>query len=95
MIKRRTDKLQKQKALYRDNHRCVSCGATTQLEFHHVFFHVHDDQRWGDDRNKAENGVILCTKCHLYGIHRGDKEMDKKLREYLIKANELFIRENN
>lgn len=91
MIKRRVDRLQKQRALDRDFHRCINCGSATGLQMHHVYFHATDDQRYTDSRNNAENCVILCMHCHLWGVHKGNVEIDQRCREYLNEINEHFL----
>jgi len=48
----------RQQVLRRDNWRCQSCGARTNLEVHHTEFRSHS----GEDSD--ENLVTLCAKCH-------------------------------
>lgn len=56
---------------FRDRHKCVVCGASGNLDAHHI-----------TDRNEipnggyvAENGISLCPKCHdlAEDFHRGNK----------------------
>lgn len=47
--------------LARDGYACVECGETTNLEAHHVV-------RWADSpelRVDPDNGMTLCSDCHL------------------------------
>lgn len=46
--------------LERDNHKCVNCGETSNLEVHHIYsFKNHLEL--GDD---VSNGITLCKSCH-------------------------------
>ena len=42
----------------RDNHRCVKCGSTKNLEIHHIIPHA----RGGS--NRLENLQLLCRRCN-------------------------------
>mgnify|MGYP002152208539 CR=1 FL=1 len=42
----------------RDNHRCVKCGSTKNLEIHHIVPHA----RGGS--NRLENLQLLCQRCN-------------------------------
>ena len=42
----------------RDNHRCVKCGSTKNLEIHHIIPHA----RGGS--NRLENLQLLCRSCN-------------------------------
>jgi 5-methylcytosine-specific restriction endonuclease McrA len=44
--------------LQRDGWRCQGCGATQQLQVHHLQFRSHS----GDD--SEENLITLCDHCH-------------------------------
>lgn len=44
-----------------DNHRCRHCGATKDLQAHHIV-------RWADDPSQRlviDNGIALCRDCHV------------------------------
>jgi len=47
-----------QQILRRDNWRCQSCGALSNLEVHHREFRSHSG------RDSEENLITLCTTCH-------------------------------
>ena len=49
----------RQRVLSRDNWRCQSCGAMTNLEVHHQQFRSHA----GEDAER--NLITLCNKCHV------------------------------
>ena len=42
----------------RDNHRCVKCGSTKNLEIHHII-----PLAWGGS-NRLENLQLLCQRCN-------------------------------
>ena len=44
--------------LQRDNHRCTQCGATSDLEVHHIV------PRAEGGTNDPDNLVTLCANCH-------------------------------
>ena len=48
----------REEVLRRDNWRCQSCGAMSNLEVHHKEFRSH----LGED--SEENLITLCTGCH-------------------------------
>lgn len=48
----------RQRVLARDNHRCVQCGATRELQAHHTFYR----QDWYDA--KITDLITLCRPCH-------------------------------
>ena len=61
-VKRFTNftRLWRRLCLQRDGYRCLLCGASTNLEVHHIV-------RWVDApllRLKKENGATLCRVCH-------------------------------
>jgi len=52
-------------ALLRDNHRCVLCGSSRNLNVHHIFprkFHK-------DLQKDLDNLVVVCPGCH-FRIHK-------------------------
>lgn len=66
--------------------RCVTCGATSPLEAHHLSglslmlrelgIETRDQARNEPELWKLENGVTLCRKCH-YAVHGRNKRADK------------------
>ena len=63
--------------LDRDGHKCFFCGATENLEVHHL---LPRSQGGGD---VLENLLTVCTKCHAW-VHEGDPVhclMMKRLRQ--------------
>ena len=52
----------RQQVLRRDNWRCQSCGALSNLEVHHQQFR----SRRGEDAE--DNLITLCHRCHK-GVH--------------------------
>lgn len=45
----------------RDNYICRECGATEQIEAHHMY----DFDRYVEKRFDVNNGVALCKSCHM------------------------------
>jgi replicative DNA helicase len=45
--------------LERDEYRCIQCGATNELEVHHLSYEHH-----GDELNHLEDLITLCQGCH-------------------------------
>ena len=49
-----------------DGHKCVYCGAKANLNSHHIFTKKrHANMRW-----MLDNGITLCPKCHIFGVHQ-------------------------
>jgi 5-methylcytosine-specific restriction protein A len=48
----------RQEVLRRDDWRCQSCGAMSNLEVHHQEFRSHSR------RDSDENLITLCSECH-------------------------------
>ena len=45
--------------------KCIYCGSKIHLNAHHIFSKArHGNLRWNTD-----NGITLCAKCHIYGVH--------------------------
>ena len=45
--------------------KCIYCGSKIHLNAHHIFTKGrHSNLRWNTD-----NGITLCAKCHIYGVH--------------------------
>lgn len=72
---------EKKKALMRDGNKCIYCGSTQNLDFHHVFYRALE-RIYGEERNKADKGVILCRTCHS-SLTDGNKTIDNFSRNYL------------
>lgn len=76
---------EKKLALERDDGRCIYCKSSQLLDFHHVYYKALE-RIYGEERNKAKNGVILCRDCHR-SLTDGNKNIDKYAREYLQTMN--------
>jgi len=48
---------------------CDRCGSTKNLQCAHVLSRRHLQTRWD-----FENGLCLCTKCHLFWAHKEPHE---------------------
>lgn len=63
------------KVLQRDFYSCILCGATENIEVHHL-------QRWIDaplQKFKVSNGCVLCRQCHKKGHKNKGKDFDSSL----------------
>lgn len=58
----------------RDGHTCTQCGATDELEAHHIKPFAEFPDLWYD----VSNGVTLCHKCHalLHFASKSDKQTE-------------------
>ena len=56
----------RKKVLERDGYKCQKCGSTEKLNVHHI----KSFAEFPDEREKIENGITLCEKCHrkLHGL---------------------------
>lgn len=64
-LRSKTWKDLREKALERDEHKCVLCGSDQNLNVHHVFPRkLHKELR-----EDIENLVCVCAKCH-FRIHK-------------------------
>ncbi|MEW5846432.1 MAG: HNH endonuclease [Bacteroidota bacterium] len=62
-------KARKEEILKRDDHRCVVCGSTEELEVHHRQYHyMVGASRYRDPWDYNDSLLItLCKKCHSNG----------------------------
>lgn len=72
-----TDKFdqKRQAVLNRDNHKCVVCGKTTNLQIHHLtYMHVYDEP--------LDDLITLCDVCHstYHNIQRRQELVEKMYR---------------
>ena len=58
--KKQTDRLCKYET--KDDHTCRDCGATENLEAHHIF----SKSKHPDRILEIDNGTTLCEPCHKY-----------------------------
>ena len=81
-LKNLADKLWSQYIHLRDGV-CQMCGATEKLAAHHCIVRkaLSNHSRWLPD-----NGILLCFKCHILGVHHeGTRDFLKKFVEILDK----------
>ena len=59
----------RQQILTRDNHRCVRCGSSNQLNVHHRQYHTRTaNGQFVEPWNyKSHNLITLCRSCHQLG----------------------------
>lgn len=65
-LKRRTNSTLshwRERVANRDNRKCVICGATDNLEVHHIIPVSHDPE--SEYKYMESNGITLCHKHHL------------------------------
>ena len=84
-----TDMKEKNIALLRDGYKCIYCKNANNLQFHHVFWKPLERKYNDERRNCAENGVILCAKCHQL-LTDGSKLLDLFARGYLERINKFY-----
>ena len=60
----------RESVMERDGRKCVICGATDDLEVHHI----KPFAKFPDERLNIDNGITLCRKCHK----RVHKEKDSE-----------------
>ncbi len=66
---------------------CYVCGSTGQLEEHHIFFGTANRKH----SERAGLKVHLCIRCHRgsgTGVHGGNRELDRRLKEEAQQAYE-------
>jgi 5-methylcytosine-specific restriction endonuclease McrA len=71
----------RQQVLRRDDWRCQSCGAMSNLEVHHQEFRSHS----GSD--SEENLITLCSTCHAAA--HGQKRLWGVLQDRLVRELRL------
>jgi len=71
---------EKKKALDRDGHKCISCGATGNLDGHHIAFH-NSERIYDETRNLYYRYAILCRSCH--STLPANKHLDEYCRLYV------------
>jgi hypothetical protein len=66
--------------------RCVLCGSSNHLQAHHAIVRRARSlaTRWD-----IRNGIALCVKCHLWGIH-GNQNDKVFLDRYISILNDLI-----
>ena len=59
--------------------KCIYCGSQKMLNAHHIFSKArHGNLRWNTD-----NGITLCAKCHIYGVHVNPAPYMLRIIEYV------------
>jgi len=53
----------KEEAIKRAGGKCEKCGATTDLEVHHII-PLNGEKRVWNVKNRPENLIVLCHECH-------------------------------
>lgn len=71
----------------RDGHICQKCGATDDLESHHIYNHFD----YPELRTNIDNGICLCKLCHFRFHNKYGKRYnnEKQLKEFLNDCNTL------
>ena len=65
----------REKVLWRDGYRCQRCGATINLQMHHII------PRNKGGTNTLDNLITLCAKCHRE-LHEGKWQLRKKPKQF-------------
>jgi 5-methylcytosine-specific restriction endonuclease McrA len=53
----------REEILSRDNHKCLRCGCSDNLDVHHTYYENDGRNAWDYD---SESLVTLCRKCHTH-----------------------------
>jgi len=69
----------RQKVLWRDNYKCQYCGATENLQVHHIIY----KSKGGS--NSISNGITLCKTCHS-NLHKGLFSLTIKPKQFKYPA---------
>lgn len=65
------------KVIERDDYKCRLCGATQNLQLHHIY------GRGKDLTNDINNCIMLCRHCHLEVVHKNQKKYRPLLKKLL------------
>ena len=65
------------KVIERDGYKCRLCGATQNLQLHHIY------GRGKDLTNDINNCIMLCRHCHLEVVHKNQKKYRPLLKKLL------------
>ena len=89
LIEKNLDDMWSKAVKVRDNNKCVRCGGNYGMQSHHIFSRRHKATRWDID-----NGVALCTGCHIFYAHRDvggfcSWYMDKFGKEQFFRLDQL------
>lgn len=68
------------KVIKRDNYKCRLCGATKNLQLHHI------NGRGKELTNDINNCIMLCENCHLNVVHNNLKKYRPILKEIIEKT---------
>lgn len=63
----------REQVLERDGHACVKCGATSNLQAHHI----KPFATFEECRLDIDNGITLCRKCHA-ALHKEQRRKEKE-----------------
>ena len=74
-LEKKADELWSEIVKIKDGFRCQLCGKLDNLNSHHI---IHKS-RGKAIRHEIENGVCLCSGCHIFKIHKGDFIANAKL----------------
>lgn len=65
------------KVIERDDYKCRLCGATQNLQLHHIY------GRGKKLTNDINNCIMLCQHCHLEVVHKNQKKYRPLLKKLL------------
>lgn len=69
------------KVIERDDYKCRLCGATQNLQLHHIY------GRGKKLTNDINSCIMLCRHCHLEIVHKNQKKYRSILKELIKEVN--------